>query len=520
MKRKRWPIAVDRCPIYAGNGRRRNRVRAAIAGLCGSFYVTNQLHPPTATIAMADIQTVLHSAIEGILSDRNYKQPPAFYLLWSDIGQTYFEIPSDQILNAIWNKRPTDVTITKRNQSQSYIQSSYGYPSQELDHISHKLIHPTAHSILRFASDAESDLILAPQNSGLQRRLCAKTLQDFFSSNLTAVLQSTDAWREELRERCQGEYIQKNQKDTLQGFYGDANFIAHWANLGYVEEAAIRNHILQSLISHPKLHGHQADALIILFKLAGATFEAYVDPAVVDRCFELLKDNYTSDSTDWVLFQVRVFHVVKDGHRAKTNFQEVVALRERGWEGLPPPPVFAAGKSKPTGADQKDPAATPVATSLGLPSGDPEPQIPQHRPLESAAIPETDAEIPASPIIQSPSISIATLSDFTIADTSDDESPIDTTIADASDNELSTEPTATAPHETFYLQDGNVEVLCGHTLFRVHTSVLSFHSPALHRLFAQTSLDTAESPNGCPRILSSDIATDFAMLLKMIYLPG
>ena len=37
------------------------------------------------------------------------------------------------------------------------------------------------------------------------------------------------------------------------------------------------------------MYDHQADALIILFKLAGATFEAYADPSVVDRCFELLQ---------------------------------------------------------------------------------------------------------------------------------------------------------------------------------------------------------------------------------------
>jgi hypothetical protein len=457
---------------------------------------------------MADIQAALRSAVEQILSDQNYEQPPAFYRLLSDIGLTYFEIPSDQILDAIWNKRTTSLITTKRKWP--------GY--QQSDHVSHQLIHPTVQSILRFASDVESDDILAPHNSGFQRRLCAKILQDFFSCDLAAVWHLTDAWREEVRPRGTV-YAEQTQNDTLQRFYGDTNFIAHWTNLGYVEEVAIRNHILQLLISYPKLHGHQADALIILFKTAGATFEAYVDPAVVDRCFELLKANYTRDSTDWELFQVRAFRAVKGGHRAKTNLQEVVALRERGWEGLPPPPVFTADKPKPTGADLKDPAATPVATSLGLPSGDPEPHSPPPHPLESAATPETDAEIPASPVTQSPSISIASLSDFTFADTSDGESPIDTTITDAF-NEPSIEPTATAPHETFYLQDGNVEVLCGNTLFRVHTSVLSFHSPALHRMFTQTSLDTAESPSGCPRILSSDTATDFAILLKMIYLPG
>jgi len=116
-------------------------------------------------------------------------------------------------------------------------------------------------------------------------------------------------------------------------------------------------------------------------------------------------------------------------------------------------------------------------------------------PLESVAIPGTDA-IPASP----------TQIDPTTSDTSDDELPID--------------PTTVTPHKTFYLKDGNVEVLCGNVLFRVHTSVLSFHSPALRKMFAQTNLAAAEPPNGCPRITSSDSVTDFTTLLKIIYLPG
>ena len=217
------------------------------------------------------------------------------------------------------------------------------------------------------------------------------------------------------------------------------------------------------------------------------------------------------------------------------GFQELIALRESGWEGLPPPPVFAAGNPNPTGTNQKDPVVTPVVTSLGLPNRDlepqipqppppvtnPEPQIPQSPSPESFTIPGTDTAPPFSvtPASHSPSISIATLSDFTVADVSDDESLIGT-VADASDDELLVDPTAVVPHETFYLEDGNVEVLCGNTLFRVTVSTLSFHSPALRQMFAQTNLAMAESPNGCPRILSSDSAKDFATLLKVIYLPG
>ena len=201
----------------------------------------------------------------------------------------------------------------------------------------------------------------------------------------------------------------------------------------------------------------------------------------------------------------------------------MVALRERGWEGLTPPPVlFTIGESKSTGANQKDPAATPVAPSLGLPNRDLEPPIHRPPPLDSATALESDTipESPATSVIQSPSISISTLSDFTVADPSDDESPTDPTFADTSDDESLADPTAVVRHETFYLDDGNVEVLCVNTLFRVHTTILSFHSPALRRMCAQNNLATAESPNGCPRIPSSDTAKDFTTLLRMVYLPG
>ena len=210
-------------------------------------------------------------------------------------------------------------------------------------------------------------------------------------------------------------------------------------------------------------------------------------------------------------------------HGTKTNFQEVLALRERSWEGLPPPPVFMPGRPRPTGTNQEDPTATPVATSLGLPNRDLElePQIPPPPPPELAIASEADAvpESPVTPAIQSPSISIATLSDFTIADASDDESPIGPTFANTSDDESPIDPTAIIPHEAFYLEDGNVEVLCGNKLFRVHATVLSFHSPALRRVFGKVSLEAAESPNGCPRILSSDSAADFVTLLNIVYLP-
>ena len=432
-----------------------------------TFYVRNHLCPLSATLAMGLIEGRLGSVVEK-LSDQNYEQSLALYCLWFDIGLTYCQItPQDQVFND---------TLKIFNKGSAAVSPKDG-----------KLFHPTVHLVIRFASDAESDRTLAPHSPGLQSRLCARNLQWFFEINAGCGCSPHDSWVNTLISR--------------------ANLIAAWANLGYVEESAIRSHILQPLISEPfpKLQDYNADGIIVLFKIAGATFGAYVDPSVVDRCFELLKNHYSLNTVKGRLVQVRVAHIVEGGNRVDENFKELLELRERGWEGLPPPPVFATRMPNVTGVGQEDPSATPVATPLGLPASDPEPQLPHSPPPKSATFPETE-KTPSPPATHSPSISITTLSDFEVADILDDEIP--------------TDPTTVTPHDTLNFEDGNVEVLCGNTLFRVHTSILSLHSPALRQMFAQASLVTAESPNGCPRIPSFDKATDFAMLLKTVYLPG
>ena len=225
--------------------------------------------PPTTTITMGDIENPLGFLIRE-LSDQNYEQSFACYRFWFDVGKTYHQLPPDQLFDAIW-----------KNRGGKFLNPVYG-----------SLIHSTAHSILRFASDVESDPAFAPYNSGLQDRLRSRSLREFFSNNLIAVADNANRYKNSYsREFCI-----------------DANLIAHWANLGCVEEAVIRNLILQSLISHPKLYNHQADALIVLFKLAGATFGAYADPSVVNRCFELLKNHYDYCAEKTRLVKVRAPH--------------------------------------------------------------------------------------------------------------------------------------------------------------------------------------------------------------------
>jgi len=217
---------------------------------------------------MAYIEKSLDSAVERILSNQNYEQSFAFYRLWLDIQRAYPKAPPDPTLNRIWRKIATNSIVP----------------------VNGKLIHPTIHLVLRFVGDLESDHVLGPRTSGLQSRLCARGLQEFFSDGMTI------AWHNE-----------DGSGSNLAGdFYAEANLIAHCINSGYAEEAVIHDHILQSLISHPKLHDHQADALIILFKLAGATFEAYADPSVIDCCFELIKGHYSRNSVRGRLVQVRI----------------------------------------------------------------------------------------------------------------------------------------------------------------------------------------------------------------------
>ena len=88
----------------------------------------------------------------------------------------------------------------------------------------------------------------------------------------------------------------------------DVNLIAHSANLRYIEEDTIRNHILQSFL-YNTLYDHQAVALSILFKIAGATFEAYVDPVVVGHCLELLKNHRLGGRWKVSLAEVSAFSV-------------------------------------------------------------------------------------------------------------------------------------------------------------------------------------------------------------------
>ena len=120
--------------------------------------------------------------------------------------------------------------------------------------------------------------------------------------------------------------------------------------------------------------------------------------------------------------------------------------------------------------------------------------------------PEIFAGIPAA-AVSSPTLSISTVSDLTPTELGED-------IEDSMSEQTLTR------HDTFYFEDGNVEVVCGDTIFRVHSTTISFSSPKLRDILSPSTLLRAPTPEGHPRITVGDIAQDFAVLLKMIYTPG
>jgi len=125
---------------------------------------------------------------------------------------------------------------------------------------------------------------------------------------------------------------------------------------------------------------------------------------------------------------------------------------------------------------------------------------------------ETFVDIPAG-TISSPTLSISTISDLTPTEFGEE---IERTGEKAAEEEDQT----ITHHDTFYFEDGNVEIVCGHTLFRVHSTIISFSSSKLRDILSPPALLHAPAPEGRPRIIISESTKDFGILLKMIYTPG
>ena len=213
------------------------------------------------------IQQGLSPTIQA-LSDQNYDQPFAFYRLWFDIARAHSEISPIKSLT---------LSGTTEGRVRYNLRSANSFtpllPRLFVSRVMQNRVVFFLHSV------------------SLRIRLCTRFLIEFFKDRV--------AWHVEYGD---GSWL----GGDWDRFYICANFVAHSANLGCADESVIRVHILQPLASHQKLYNHQADGLVILLRLAGATFEKYADHSVVDRFFELLEGQYGNNAVKAPLIQVRV----------------------------------------------------------------------------------------------------------------------------------------------------------------------------------------------------------------------
>jgi len=127
---------------------------------------------------------------------------------------------------------------------------------------------------------------------------------------------------------------------------------------------------------------------------------------------------------------------------------------------------------------------------------------PPSTPRSVESLSETFVNVPAG-TISSPTLSISTVPNLTPTGFGEE-----------------IEHGEIARHDTFYFEDGNVEIVCGSTLFRIHPAVISFSSSKPRDILSPSAILHAPTPEGRPRITISENAEDFGILLKMIYTPG
>ena len=126
------------------------------------------------------------------------------------------------------------------------------------------------------------------------------------------------------------------------------------------------------------------------------------------------------------------------------------------------------------------------------------------RSVESS--PETFVD-PRVSAVSSPTSSISTVSDLSPTELGDD-------IGEGNGKRTNTH------HDTFYFEDGDVEIVCQDTVFRVHSTIISFASATLRDILSQSARIHPPMLRGRPRISFDDSVEDFAVLLKMVYTPG
>lgn len=313
------------------------------------------------------------------------------------------------------------------------------------------------------------------------------------------------------------------------GFIRGASFIGYLIEWGLLSHGLAKWHITKSLTNHHDNDRHvkspgatRANAIYQLFTAAGNTLlQGFLEPVDVQVCLDIL-DTWSQQrgmSFDVAKLKVRYTtnnHASRWSLTRKQEFRELHAawvLRREGEE-----------KTRETEGNQREReegmAATDVSAEIKTPVAFVPPDLPAAaigieipasilQDIESSSV-FSEGDNPLETFIDvssgtaSPTLSISTVSDLTPAEL----------------GETGNGSGQVACHDTFYFEDGNVEIVCGETIFRVHSTIVSFSSSELREILSQHALLNAPTPEGRPRITISDSAEDFTTLLKMIYTPG
>ena len=221
------------------------------------------------------------------LSEKNYDRTFSAYRFWIEVGAAHGGMPKDKLYNDILNStRPELIQATRAGlaaqtiERPNWVNPMFAGQSilnkvkpGERSLFSGNLIHDGVHLLLRFITDAEQDPVLSTYAIGLHDRWCRRSLEEFFNQSLSYLPE--DSSQVTSRDFCQ--------------FYTKVNLVAHWVNLGCVQLEDVRDRILQSFTFQSATCDHHFNSLMILLKISGATFAAYADPSIMDRCCDLLK---------------------------------------------------------------------------------------------------------------------------------------------------------------------------------------------------------------------------------------
>ena len=304
------------------------------------------------------------------------------------------------------------------------------------------------------------------------------------------------------------------------GFLWAASFVGHLIESGMLGHELVRRHLVKPLTAHHQ--GGQGDsnvfrvgAIYQLFVAAGNTLlRGLLEPEDVKVCFETLNaqiDPLGRDLRLHITERLQVRYLFQCLTPASNLFgQEFREIHTTWLEQKENEEQRSATETEERkGEEEEDVMTAEVSAEVETPVA----FVPQDLPAPIDIIILHNVESSSKTFVNilptvasSPTLTISTISDLTPTELGEEAEHA--------------EEQKTARHDTFYFEDGNVEIMCEHTVFRVHSTIISFSPSKLRDILSPSTILNVPMSKGCPRVAFTDSAEDFGVLLKMIYTPG